>query len=537
MKNKLLIFSLLLLPVCLFISARALKEVQGPYFLNFYDPSYVYLINSLNLSELSGYGIGHFDHPGTTVQAAGAVILKIYSIFSKSDSGLSRDVLQNPEKYLSVINTTLIVINCITLFLIGLFIFKITDNIILSVLFQLSPFVSAEIFYGLIIVTPENFLVFVSLIMIGLLIYYLYRIDPGQSTPLWYVIISGIICGFGLVTKLNFVPVVIIPFLIINKFKLKIIFLITLLLSFFIFFSPAISNFTGFLSWLKNLFINSGQYGTGEPNIINSSQFFKNILLIFSKDKLFFFTFLICLVSIIFPGLLKQNYSGSFSLLKTKKILFLIFICFNVQIILVAKHYAQYYLIPSFMLCTLTLALSSVIWFEHFKKYFPGLKLNQIFISLILIISVYGAYKIISSYYEGEVQRTEAVKISDFVKKNYPEDFVICAFGSADPDCARAFASQYAADRSAAYKNILKEIQRRDVFYNPWVKSLFTVSAGSEMKDKIEKNKKIILQMNNYGSIIDFVKVLENNYGKKVISTEVKFTNGNGESVYEIRFQ
>lgn len=124
----------LILPLILFISAVLLKDIQGPYYLFFYDPSYVYMISSLNLAQFSGYGVGHFDHPGTTVQVIGAASMKIYHAFTGHGKELTEDVLTNPESYLHLMNRVFVTLNCMLLFITGIFIYKVTKSKITAML-------------------------------------------------------------------------------------------------------------------------------------------------------------------------------------------------------------------------------------------------------------------------------------------------------------------------------------------------------------------------------------------------------------------
>ncbi|MBK9332806.1 MAG: hypothetical protein IPM96_10505 [Ignavibacteria bacterium] len=175
MKKNFLIPALLILPVILFISAGLLKYAQGPYYLNFYDPSYVYLINGLNLAQLEGFGVGHFDHPGTTVQVISAVVVKFYYAVSSSGIDIVSDVFSRPEAYLIKINIFLNFINCLFLFLFGYFIYSLSKNIFLTFFLMLSPFASTELFYGMIIVTPDNLLISASLMTLGIIFYCLHK--------------------------------------------------------------------------------------------------------------------------------------------------------------------------------------------------------------------------------------------------------------------------------------------------------------------------------------------------------------------------
>ena len=95
-KKPSLIFAII--PLTFFFCILLLKRAQGPYWLCFnLDPEYAYLLSSLNFAE--GLPIHHLGHPGTTLQVAGAYILKSFHFFRKA-SPLAEDVLKNPEVYL-----------------------------------------------------------------------------------------------------------------------------------------------------------------------------------------------------------------------------------------------------------------------------------------------------------------------------------------------------------------------------------------------------------------------------------------------------
>ena len=83
MKIKIVLF--LVIPVFTIIYSLSLRYSQGPFYYNSgYDPSYVYLISSLNIAQFKSPQ--HADHPGTPVQLIGAVILKtVFFISGKSD--------------------------------------------------------------------------------------------------------------------------------------------------------------------------------------------------------------------------------------------------------------------------------------------------------------------------------------------------------------------------------------------------------------------------------------------------------------------
>jgi len=533
--KKYLIPILLILPVLLFITAGLLKYAQGPYYLNFYDPSYVYLINGLNLAQLNGYGVGHFDHPGTTVQVISAVVIKFYYAVSSADTDIISDVFSRPEEYLLKINVFLNAVNCVLLFLSGYFLYFRSKNIYLTLLIMLSPFTSTELFYGMIIVTPDNLLISASLLIIGMIFYCLYKKD--QEYNIKEIIVFAAIIAFGLATKLNFIPMILIPMIILNGIKKKLLFLTFTLIFFVIFILPGISNIEYFLKWVEGLILREGKHGKGAANIINASSFSKNLFTIFKTDILFtvsYFTLLITYAIVLYKNYVTKNIRSVFRTPVLYRLLAGILTAMTLQLIIVSKHYAQYYMIPSFMLTITGLYISYLVIFEISGDKFrtARTKIIYIFSSIVLVIII--SYQIISSYYEGTEQKKDAFTILNFIEEKYPGSIIIPSFGSANTEAPLAFASQYAGSKKEDYKNLLNEQLRSDVFFNQWINEFYILSEEGRSADYFSGNKKIYLQLNKYGSIEDFILKLKSLTGKNNFSYNVIFTNEKKESVYEI---
>lgn len=124
---------LAILPIYLLVAGNILKYSLGEYFSAWYDPSYVYLINSLNFAQLSGFGVGHIDHPGTPVQVFGAIVVKLYHTLSNGNIDIAKDVFSRPEDYLLQINRAFLLLNSIALLLLGIFVYRISRDLYLSV--------------------------------------------------------------------------------------------------------------------------------------------------------------------------------------------------------------------------------------------------------------------------------------------------------------------------------------------------------------------------------------------------------------------
>lgn len=519
----------------MFLTGCLLRDVQGPFYLLLYDPSYAYLINALNLSQLSGYGVGHFDHPGTPVQMIGAVTVKLVHILSSSDSEISKDVLSRPEVYLYWINKSLVIINCTGLFLLGIFTFRISGNLFLSLLLQLSPFTSTELFYGLIIVTPENLLLFDCMCFIVLLVYYYFKSDTEHSNKLSVrlIILFGVICGLGLSTKINFLPLLVIPLIIITGIRSKVLFSAVTLISFTIFVSPALSNYEYFLEWLEKLIISSGKYGKGESTVINTSTFFQNLLLIFRKDYLFGISYVLLLISLALNISINEKKVSDDR--KTIKLSYAIFFAFTFQLFLVAKHYSQYYMIPSFMLIVFSLVMSLFLNQRTFPEIEKLFNLQRAYAFLIIVIFSWSIYQIIISYNEGYDMRKDEESMVELIDTKYHDALVIPSFGTSSKEGALAFASQYAAGQSSRYRGILSENSNSKIFFNQWGNVFYYISDRGEIKSIFNQNRKVLVQISLYGSVDEFLKALKKESGIEDIKAELIYTNKGNESLYEIK--
>jgi hypothetical protein len=516
-----------------------LADAQGPYYFNNYDPTYVYLINSLNLAQLSGYGVGHFDHPGTTVQVMGALVVKIYySVCNNPDTDIASDVLKRPESYLYVLNKTFLAINCVALFMLGLFTFKVTNNFILGLSVQLSPFASMKNFYGLILVTPENLLVTISIFITGLLIYYLFKIDPDRKIPFGFIIAFAVICGFGLATKLNFIPVCLIPILLIKGVKNKIIWFSLTIVSFCIFVFPALSNYSAFAKWIGDLFLHSGRYGKGPSNVVDTTSFFINLKSIFGKDILFtiaYFSALLTLILNIFNNRKSSNQYDIFDK-KVSNVLTAVVMTMTLQVLLVAKHYYQYYMIPSFMLIMLSILLTVLVLARiFFKMKLETLAVRNANIFILIVISVWSFLQMVS-YFDDLKERTiETLKIENYIDETYRDALISPVFTSSSLDCARIFAAGYAGSQIRRYNSILMNIQREHIVYNPWANAVYRISRDIDVRKILLSSNKIVLQIGLFGSPEGITESINQICGVKNSSFEKKFENSIGESIYEVK--
>ncbi|MCY7361031.1 MAG: hypothetical protein LH629_03025 [Ignavibacteria bacterium] len=536
MKFRIYLF-LIILPVILFISVSLFKESGGPYYLNYYDPGYVYLVNSINLSALEP--IGHSDHPGTTVQIFGAVILKLIFI-GKSDKQILDTVFSDPEHYLNILNKSMVGINCLVLFILGLFIYKLTKDLYLSLIIQLTPFISSEIFYGLVIVAPENFLILSCILITGGLFYFIFKKDL-EFRILALTVFFAIVCGFGSESKLNFIPVCLIPFIVLRGVKYKTIFTTGTIIIFLILFLPAISKLSLFSEWAGNLALKSGVHGQSELSQLSLSKFAENIFMIFSRDIFFTTVYLIILSGLIVSPFFKPYKADEDSLVifeKGKKVLLAIFTGVTFQILIVAKNYmpyAQYYIIPSLMFSLTGLAVLIIISAKSFRT-IKFLNSPSIYISAIICITLFSIYEISGSFKEASRFRDEAKKINSQVKEYSNRKSVIPSVGTANEDCALALCVMYgySGKREKIYREEFSELVTSKVFHDFWKNKFFSISGDTDIGKYLLERDRIIVQLMSVTSIDMIVKLLKDDYNIDVKTWKKIMENDNQEALYEI---
>lgn len=547
---------LFIIPVLLLIVSISLKNYQGPYFTRGqYDPSYAYLINSLNLAQLSGFGVGHVDHPGTPLQVFGAVVIKFVHLFNNHENDLAKEVIMNSESYLSKIDYTLIILNFLGLFVLGVITYKIYSSILVSILLQLTPFTTTSIFADFSYVRPENMLMFVICIFISFLILFINSRSLNFKKKLYYTIILGIICGLGIATKITFFPLIIIPFLLFRGIKFKLFFFTAVSVSFLIFVIPAISseNLKYFTHWVYSLFIHTKKYGRGAPSVFEPISFLLNVKTILLKEWFFDFAyFLICITLAVnlkfcYKDILQKlknihfknkqdtgNVSSDDILHENNfRLAIGIFLAMTLQIIIVAKHYGNNYMFPALTLSVLGVFTSINILGISLHKNLSEKMSNIIYAILILIITVNGIYSFNSWKNYNKILTEESDKFLNYTKNNLNDSVIVTAIRVSSIEYAFWGTMPYAGTQKNTYLGILDSIYPSRIFFYNGRCYNFNEDT-TETTNAFNKTNKIIFLSPNEANLNQFIDLLKTDYGINNTTIEKKFSSKNGE-VYEIK--
>jgi len=527
-------FLLLILPICFVCFSIQLRNIEGPYYDGFADPSYIYLFNSLNL--IQGFNIGHVDHPGTPVQEIGAIVIKVFHTLNPQKINIIEDVLYRPETYLIAIDFTFVFLNFLGLLLTGLIIYSVKKNLFVSLLFQTIPFISINILDSFTYVKPENFVFFLVIILISLSIKFAYRENLSFKKSNFYIIGFGMLCGLILAAKISFLCLVLLPLMLIPRIWKKILFSIITFFSFLLFVLPAISNISYFVNWAGSLFIYNERYGKGNPTIINLSSFFTNISKIIVNEKLFFIGFLLIIVVFIWSIFWRKKEdinqsSGSREL----KLLAAFFLAMCFQLILVAKHYSSRYMYPALILTIPTLFIVISILY---KRYFPKINSNIIYgsiLSLILLLSFYNSVKLIN---KSITVRNETNKLKNYINTNHANSELIFSSDTSNEFVALLLAYYYSGESGQRnYKTYINQRFPDKLIFEIWDNTFHSASDSFDIKNIFKSDKKIIFQTKNDNLNNNFIESLEKISGVKNIQLSKVFSNDFGESIYELDFE
>jgi hypothetical protein len=327
------------------------------------DPESAYLFNGLNIAMCKP--AGHFDHPGTTVQICSAAVISVTHFLRFTNTDLQTDILANSELYIEVLRMNFIVFNALLIFLLGFVAFSSLKNIWLAISLQLTPFLSTTLIEHLATkISPEP-LLFSSTILLTILI--LKHYSSLNKENKWFAILFGLLGGFGMATKFTFLPMLIIPFIILKGNGNKVLYLFTVIPSFILFTLPAAHDYKVMFKWLLSIASHTGIYGQGSNGIIDAKEYVQSISKICMANKPMLFALLASLYLLIILFVKSRRKIEHVKTPETAYILAL-FLALTGTILMVAKHYYNnHYLFPALSLTGLVFVFV-FLWFDKTRK-------------------------------------------------------------------------------------------------------------------------------------------------------------------------
>ncbi|MCL2290575.1 MAG: hypothetical protein FWC34_07735 [Bacteroidetes bacterium] len=309
----------------------------APFYAYSPDPEYAFLLNGLNVSLLEFNRIAYTDNPGITFQVYCGLIIRITHFFTGKDV-IAQDVINRPEYYLSAISLSLIILHALLCILIAWIGKKREIKTWPLIILQSGVLLSITMLAVFHRINSERWLVIVSLLFIIVYLLYGYK----DRRPLKFAIWSGIVMGMGMATKFNFLPIILLPFLLIDTNKNRLVYAATGVASFFFFLLPIINKLKYFLNFLIDITIHDGPYGEGEKRIFNPEKMLAGFSRIFNLTPALALLIFAIVVAIIIAIIYRKKYGTNRQILLFSGILFIILL----QVIMVAKQFNYFYMLP-----------------------------------------------------------------------------------------------------------------------------------------------------------------------------------------------
>ncbi|HTB05831.1 MAG TPA: hypothetical protein VK806_02675, partial [Bacteroidia bacterium] len=471
--------------MCVFLSGL------GYYYTSAPNPAYAYLINATNIA--SGHlDIGHFDHPGTTVQCFAAFI--IYIQHSLSGNGpLYQDVLLHPESFLFTYSIVLILILGITFYYTGAYIYRNTLSIGTAILFQLTPMFTLGMLEDGMYMKPEPFIIVAgTFLMAYLYVQFIDKKEKTNETP-WYKvsIITGILTGFLIASKINCLPIIILPFFLMRGIKQYILYVLTTAICFIICILPIISKFSSFLIWVENLITHDGLYGKGAQRITNFHVIKTNLQGLFSTDPVFTLIYLVISTAFIITIInifKKKKQDGIYS-----HAIIGIWLFITVLILIVAKHYKFYYIFPAATSLAFGLIVSYHTLSISLASFFPSRK-NTILYYFAGALSLLTAFHYFLDVIPDKTANESLPMSREFIqtKKNIPV-IIATEFEAAYIEPSLYFGIVYAGNLAPLYLHFEQKNYPNSYLYKTEPKQLIQWDREAITPELFAKNDSVLV--------------------------------------------
>ena len=332
LKGKYQYLLLIVFPLCFLSTGLHFTYVYR--YISEIDPDYFYIVSFLKVIHF--HAPHHLDHPGLSYDYFGAAIIKLYNFFNNKND--LEAVVKDPTFYLHIVRVVTLYISALLYFALGFLSYYYSRKIGLAFVLQLAPFLSRWPMWKALGVNVEAFfLILIPLLNIFLVLVY-YKKELLQKRN--FVILFALPFALLTLNKVTAILFLLIPMFLLTRWRERFYFFTAFTFFSFLLFIPAIPTIEARFQWWRDIMLHSGIHGGGEPTIINFASYPIYLKKILAHDLyLYIFSFLTALCSLF----LKK---GSWLRPLTWS-LFLTQLC---ALLLVAKHYNGYYMLPFLLL-------------------------------------------------------------------------------------------------------------------------------------------------------------------------------------------
>lgn len=533
LKNTLL----LLIPLFYLAAGLYFRLILDDPSLRSVDPDYVYFCTGLNMAE-GHFKVAHIDHPGTPLQVITALVFRLVWWFRGEGGGFTGDVLQNPDLYLKMVNLAINLILFGALLWAGKAVYRKTRSVAMAMVIQtipLLPFILYEIIGR---ISPEQIL---ALPIIALTVFLIAKSQAGrESFTTRDVLILALITGFGLSIKLTLLPLLLFPLVIVPGWKKKSAALALSILFFLLLAFPATLQLERFWHWIRDLFLYSGQYGSGEKNVVDLTQLRQNFAQMVGLQPHFTVVFVLTAAASLF-GLFRYRRSDPLKYdqaLMTATVLAAVLL----HALMAGKQYAPRYIMPAMMYGPLLIFFLCEFISGHLpmKAVRGALTLAMAVFLFWLTTTQAGVIRYTSEAFQAQIKARKMTR--EHAATLEPASLRIIAtgdYGSPFPEYALQFFTAWAPQSlKSHYHEHLSRLYPGTTLYNPLDGQLVTWGEPFDPAVFITSGKQVYLYLEkNNGELYDrTLAKLSENKAPFSVEKELLFENPvNGEAIYRLR--
>lgn len=348
--------AMLLLPLLFAFVTNWLARERGPLWLGANsDPSYQYLFNSLLV--VNGLPPCHVDHPGTTVQMLGALVLTARQP-GMDFKEITHDALAEPERALAGMEITFTLLAVCALAIVGCVIVESTGSVMAGAAVQLAALAQVGTYRALIFVAPEALLVALTLLLVTLV---LAREragsdQKGRRQARWFGVCLGLVAGAGVVTKVTFAPLCLLPLLLARSWREGAWIGGVMAASAAGFLAPIVSQIPRMLAWFTGIATHTGTYGGGARGLIEPARYLGDLARVLTSNPVLLGVLLVS--GLVLVVLWRRRDGVGAGIARLVHVLRVAVVVQILGLLLVAKHpHQNHYVLPVALSCLLNVAL------------------------------------------------------------------------------------------------------------------------------------------------------------------------------------
>jgi hypothetical protein len=233
------------------------------------DPTYPYVLNALLVAE--GRPPALATHPGTPLQVLGAVVLRVSHGLSGSPLSLRDHLLTDPERFVAAIRAVLLCLFALAEILQGWAAYRLTRSLACAMAVQAAPLASFLGSRTMLAVMCEPLLVVLGLVLSAWTMLVLGRESAATTTR--DAVVTGMLTGVGIATKVLFAPVALLPLFVLRGGRQRIVFAACAALTFALGIAPLGSRVGAAAAWMASSLIHTGLdtggYGKGPGGFVD----------------------------------------------------------------------------------------------------------------------------------------------------------------------------------------------------------------------------------------------------------------------------